>query len=43
MCIKNICVAELTEINNKTPSKTVKPGSGITPNAEIKYKIWNSA
>ena len=34
--------AVLTEINNKTASMTVNPGSGNTWNAEIKYKIYNS-
>ena len=35
-------VAVLTEMNNKTASMTVNPGSGNTWNAEIKYKICNN-
>ena len=31
----------LTEANSRTASMTVKPGSGNTRNAEIKYKICN--
>jgi hypothetical protein len=38
---RNVHVAVLTEINNKTASMTVKPGSGNTWNAEITYKICN--
>jgi methyl coenzyme M reductase subunit C len=38
MCRRKKC-AVLTE----TPVMKVKPGSSITPNAEITYKICNSA